>query len=735
MSNPTQSGRRGDPNGRGPALCGTPRAERSQSRPVGSPGRGPPSSRFSQLASWAEGPRPPSHGGRGQRPRRRRRVAGHAARIGQRHRRSGVAAARRRSAARAQRRPRRRPGQRDQRQDHHHPPAGRRPRHRSTVVSNSLGANMPPGHVAALGGKAAPSATAVLEVDERWLGTVLAETARRHRGAVEPQSRPARPQPRGPRPGGALARGARRHPAACGGRQRRRPAGRVGRDGCAAVTCGSRPGSSGAATPSGVRRAARRLAFDDERLALPDVRPRPPSDSTSAVDADGVVSGRRRPRVAATSACPAASTHQRRHGARPPQSRWAPTREPRRARRWRRSPTSPAATARRPSPAPRSDCCWPRTRPAGTRPSTCSRRRRNRWSSSINARIADGHDPSWLWDVPFERLAGRLVVGHRRAPPRSRGATALRRGRSRRRRDVDRRRCAGVRACHPRRRPRRQLHRVPGVPHRVGRLVHDAWRLAIGRCASWLLFPELLGTYGDGGNAIGARASGSRGAGIDAEVIEVAAGDAVPDIRRPLPARRRRGRAPGRRPPASSAQHGPLHRAVERGAAVFAVCAGMQIVGDIVPRHGRRARSPGAGLLDCETVKADRPRAVGELLVHRRTPGLRPARLTGFENHGGRTGSGPTRDRSAPVEVGDGNGDGTEGAVNGRACGRHLPARPGAGPQPGARRPAARAGPPATSWSPSTTPKRTRCTASVCAPRAKRELQPRRSWKDVIRRG
>jgi lipid II isoglutaminyl synthase (glutamine-hydrolysing) len=28
----------------------------------------------------------------------------------------------------------------------------------------------------------------------------------------------------------------------------------------------------------------------------------------------------------------------------------------------------------------------------------------------INARIADGTDPSWLWDVPFERLAGRPVV-------------------------------------------------------------------------------------------------------------------------------------------------------------------------------------------------------------------------------------------------------------------------------------------------------------------------------------
>ncbi|HTX62638.1 MAG TPA: DUF1727 domain-containing protein, partial [Acidimicrobiales bacterium] len=28
----------------------------------------------------------------------------------------------------------------------------------------------------------------------------------------------------------------------------------------------------------------------------------------------------------------------------------------------------------------------------------------------INARVADGRDPSWLWDVPFERLSGRTVV-------------------------------------------------------------------------------------------------------------------------------------------------------------------------------------------------------------------------------------------------------------------------------------------------------------------------------------
>ena len=29
---------------------------------------------------------------------------------------------------------------------------------------------------------------------------------------------------------------------------------------------------------------------------------------------------------------------------------------------------------------------------------------------SINARVADGADPSWLWDVPYERLAGHAVV-------------------------------------------------------------------------------------------------------------------------------------------------------------------------------------------------------------------------------------------------------------------------------------------------------------------------------------
>ena len=29
---------------------------------------------------------------------------------------------------------------------------------------------------------------------------------------------------------------------------------------------------------------------------------------------------------------------------------------------------------------------------------------------AVNARGPDGRDPSWLWDVPFEQLAGRAVI-------------------------------------------------------------------------------------------------------------------------------------------------------------------------------------------------------------------------------------------------------------------------------------------------------------------------------------
>jgi UDP-N-acetylmuramyl tripeptide synthase len=47
---------------------------------------------------------------------------------------------------------------------------------------------------------------------------------------------------------------------------------------------------------------------------------------------------------------------------------------------------------------------------------------------AINARTADGHDPSWLWDVPFEALRGRPAIatgerGRRRGPDGDGGST------------------------------------------------------------------------------------------------------------------------------------------------------------------------------------------------------------------------------------------------------------------------------------------------------------------------
>ena len=49
-----------------------------------------------------------------------------------------------------------------------------------------------------------------------------------------------------------------------------------------------------------------------------------------------------------------------------------------------------------------------------------------------------------------------------------------------------------------------------------------------------------------------------------------------------------------------------LHRAVERGAVVFAVCAGLQIIGETFA-DAEGGPVPGLGLLDCRTIKTDEP--------------------------------------------------------------------------------------------------------------------------------
>ena len=198
-----------------------------------------------------------------------------------------------------------------------------------------------------------------------------------------------------------------------------------------------------------------------------------------------------------------------------------------------------------------------------------------------------------------------------------------------------------------------------------------------------LLFPSLLGTYGDGGNAVVLRKR-LAWRGIAAEIVTVEAGQAVPDS---CDLYVLGGGEDGPQTEAARelSRQGALHRAVSRGAVLFAVCACMQILGEhFATKDG--TPSPGLGLLDCRTVKTDEPRAVGELMVaskdgratdglHITTPPL--PRLTGFENHGGRTRLGPEARPLGPVVSGVGNGDGTEGVLNrdpakGKVVGTYL---------------------------------------------------------------
>lgn len=188
------------------------------------------------------------------------------------------------------------------------------------------------------------------------------------------------------------------------------------------------------------------------------------------------------------------------------------------------------------------------------------------------------------------------------------------------------------------------------------------------------LFPDLLGTYGDGGNAVVLHRR-LQWRGIASEIISVPAGASVPDS---CDLYLVGGGEDG--PQTQAARElrasGALHRAVDSGAVVLAVCAGMQILGHRFP-DATGAMQEGLGLLDCTTSATDAPRAVGELLTGDASLSIEGrvlplGRLTGFENHAGRTTAGATASWLATVDVGIGNGDGSEGIVNGRVVGTYL---------------------------------------------------------------
>jgi lipid II isoglutaminyl synthase (glutamine-hydrolysing) len=181
------------------------------------------------------------------------------------------------------------------------------------------------------------------------------------------------------------------------------------------------------------------------------------------------------------------------------------------------------------------------------------------------------------------------------------------------------------------------------------------------------VYPDLLSTYGDRGNLLMLERR-ARLRGIPVEVTEVNSDQGVPrdgdvylmgggeDLPQTLAARR------------LLADRG-LHEAASRGAVVFAVCAGYQMLG---MEFGGADDAPveGLGLLDIRSGRGER-RAVGEIVADV-DPGLNVGRLTGFENHQGVTRLGPRVRPLATTALGTGNGDGTEGAYAGRVLGTYL---------------------------------------------------------------
>jgi hypothetical protein len=181
------------------------------------------------------------------------------------------------------------------------------------------------------------------------------------------------------------------------------------------------------------------------------------------------------------------------------------------------------------------------------------------------------------------------------------------------------------------------------------------------------VYPDLLSTYGDRGNLlILERRAQLRG--IPTEPISVNSDQPVPregdiyllgggeDLPQILAARRLR-------------DDGGLAAAAARGAVIFAVCAGYQLLGsEFAGEEGQPV--PGLDILDMSSGRGER-RGVGEILADV-DPALDVPRLTGFENHQGVTRPGPGARPLARVVSGVGNGDGTEGAYAGRVLGTYL---------------------------------------------------------------
>jgi CobQ-like glutamine amidotransferase family enzyme len=165
-----------------------------------------------------------------------------------------------------------------------------------------------------------------------------------------------------------------------------------------------------------------------------------------------------------------------------------------------------------------------------------------------------------------------------------------------------------------------------------------------------LIYPELLGTYGDGGNAL-VLAERARRRHIEVEIINVEIGDDVPDASIYLLGG---GEDGPQRLGADLLRRSSFSSRVRNGSYVLAVCAGLQILGTSFAVEGDD-EFEGLGLVDVVTHRGE-TRSVGDLVVR-----VGERDLVGFENHGGRTTLGVGVKPLGTVERGRGN----DGIVDG----------------------------------------------------------------------
>ncbi|KOS55507.1 type 1 glutamine amidotransferase [Rhodococcus rhodochrous] len=184
-----------------------------------------------------------------------------------------------------------------------------------------------------------------------------------------------------------------------------------------------------------------------------------------------------------------------------------------------------------------------------------------------------------------------------------------------------------------------------------------------------LVLPDVMGTYGDSGNALVLRQR-LRMRGHDAEVVSINLTDPVPDS---LDLYTLGGAEDSAQRLATRhlQRHPGLQRAAERGAPVLAICAAIQVLGNWYQTSAGE-RVDGVGLLDVTTAP-QQTRAIGEVVTTPLADALHLP-LTGFENHRGGTTLGPDARALGRVTrgVGNGVGDGVEGAVQGSVIGTYM---------------------------------------------------------------